>query len=230
MRMETHQDRHDHYDHTTITTTHTLTTTIITTTMTNTLQKILLAAATGVAAITGFACAQNAPQTPDLTHKWKDRTLYTIQTTTLEGQPANLADYKGKVVLIVNVASRCGFTPQYTDLEKMQQQYKDKGLVILGFPCNDFGGQEPGSPKEIREFCTSKYQVTFPIMQKVQVKAGPGQSELYEFLGTRTGKLPGWNFSKYLVGKDGQPIAFYASAVSPNDAALHQAIDQALAN
>lgn len=193
------------------------------------LRRLVLGAATAAATITGFACAQNAPQSTELTQKWKDRSMHTIQTRTLEGQPANLADYKGKVVLIVNVASKCGFTPQYTDLEKLNQKYKDKGLVILGFPCNDFGGQEPGSAKEIRDFCSTTYPVTFPMMEKVQVKAGPGQSELFEFLGTRTGKLPGWNFSKYLVGKDGQPIAFYASSVKPGDAAMQQAIDQALA-
>jgi len=197
--------------------------------MKNAFRRLVLGAATAAAAITGFACAQAAPQSAELTQKWKDRSMHTIQTRTLEGQPANLADYKGKVVLIVNVASKCGFTPQYTDLEKLNQKYKDKGLVILGFPCNDFGGQEPGSAKEIRDFCTTTYPVTFPMMEKVQVKAGPGQSELFEFLGTRTGKLPGWNFSKYLVGKDGQPIAFYASSVKPGDAALQQAIEQALA-
>jgi glutathione peroxidase len=197
--------------------------------MKNTLRRLVLGAATAAAAVTGFACAQTAPQNAELTQKWKDRSMYTIQTRTLEGQPANLADYKGKVVLIVNVASRCGFTPQYSDLEKLNQKFKDKGLVILGFPCNDFGGQEPGSAKEIRDFCTTTYPVTFPMMEKVQVKAGAGQSELFEFLGTRTGKLPGWNFSKYLVGKDGQPIAFYASSVKPGDAALQQAIEQALA-
>jgi glutathione peroxidase len=197
--------------------------------MKNTLRRLVLGAATAAAAVTGFACAQTAPQNAELTQKWKDRSMYTIQTRTLEGQPANLADYKGKVVLIVNVASKCGFTPQYSDLEKLNQKFKDKGLVILGFPCNDFGGQEPGSAKEIRDFCTTTYPVTFPMMEKVQVKAGPSQSELFEFLGTRTGKLPGWNFSKYLVGKDGQPIAFYASSVKPGDAALQQAIEQALA-
>lgn len=197
--------------------------------MKNALRRLVLGAATAAATITGFACAQTAPQNAELTQKWKDRSMHTIQTRTLEGQPTNLADYKGKVVLIVNVASKCGFTPQYSDLEKLNQKYKDKGLVILGFPCNDFGGQEPGSAKEIRDFCTTTYPVTFPMMEKVQVKAGPGQSELFEFLGTRTGKLPGWNFSKYLVGKDGQPIAFYASSVKPGDAALQQAIDQALA-
>ena len=193
------------------------------------LRRLSLALATGAAAITGFACAQAAPQSNELTQKWKDRSMHSIHTRTIDGQPMNLADLKGKVVLVVNVASRCGFTPQYADLEKLWQQHRGKGLVVLAVPCNDFGSQEPGSAKEIRDFCTSTYQVTFPVLEKMHVKAGPEQCELYQFLGTRTGKLPGWNFAKYLVGKNGEPIAFYASAVKPGDAALNQAIEQALA-
>ena len=100
--------------------------------------------------------------------------------------------------------------------------------MVLGIPSNDFGGQEPGSEKEIKEFCSSKYSVTFPMLSKEQTKAGPGQSEIYEFLGTRIGKLPGWNFSKYVVDKQGQPIAFYSSNVAPDDKALVAAIEQAL--
>jgi glutathione peroxidase len=196
--------------------------------MNNVLRRLTLGAVSVIAALTGFACAQGAPQSPELTQKWKDKSMQSIQVRTLEGQPMNLADLKGKVVLVVNVASRCGFTGQYADLESLYQRYKDRGLVILAFPCNDFGGQEPGTAKEIREFCSTSYKVTFPVMEKVQVKAGPGQSEVYEFLGTRTGKLPGWNFSKYLVGKDGQPVAFYPSSVKPGDATLSQAIEQAL--
>jgi glutathione peroxidase len=182
-----------------------------------------------VAVLTGTACAQTAPQNPDLTKKWKDRSMHAIQATAIDGKPVNMADYKGKVLLVVNVASRCGFTRQYADLEKLQKRFQDKGLVVIGFPSNDFGGQEPGSNEEIREFCTSKFGVTFPMMAKVQVKAGPGQSEVFEFLGTRTGKLPGWNFSKYLVGKDGEPVAFYASSVGPEDPTLAKAIEEALA-
>lgn len=154
--------------------------------------------------------------------------MYSIQATTIDGAPANLSQYKGKVVLVVNVASRCGFTGQYAGLQKLYDTYKDKGLVVLGIPSNDFGSQEPGSEKEIKEFCSTKYSVTFPMLSKEQTKAGAGQSEMYEFLGTRTGKLPGWNFSKYLVSKDGQPIAFYPSTVTPQDKTLEQAIEQAL--
>jgi glutathione peroxidase len=181
-----------------------------------------------IAAVTGFACAQSAPQNAELVQKWKDRSMYSIKATTLDGAPADLPQYQGKVVLVVNVASRCGFTGQYAGLQKLYDTYKDKGLVVLGIPCNDFGGQEPGSQKEIKEFCSSKYSVTFPMLSKEQTKPGPGQSEIYEFLGTRIGKSPGWNFSKYVVNKQGQPIAFYASNVAPDDKALVAAIEQAL--
>ena len=181
-----------------------------------------------IAAVTGFACAQSAPQNAELVQKWKDRSMYSIKATTLDGAPADLPQYQGKVVLVVNVASRCGFTGQYAGLQKLYDTYKDKGLVVLGIPSNDFGGQEPGSQKEIKEFCSSKYSVTFPMLSKEQTKPGPGQSEIYEFLGTRIGKLPGWNFSKYVVNKQGQPIAFYASNVAPDDKALVAAIEQAL--
>ena len=181
-----------------------------------------------IAAVTGFACAQSAPQNAELIQKWTDRSMYSIKATTLDGAPADLSQYQGKVVLVVNVASRCGFTGQYAGLQKLYDTYKDKGLVVLGIPSNDFGGQEPGSEKEIKEFCSSKYSVTFPMLSKEQTKPGPGQSEIYEFLGTRIGKLPGWNFSKYVVNKQGQPIAFYASNVAPDDKALLAAIEQAL--
>ena len=193
--------------------------------MKNKIANTILAA---VASVTGFACAQTAPQNSELITKWKDRSMYTIKTTTLEGAPVDLSQYQGKVVLVVNVASRCGFTGQYAGLQKLYDTYKDKGFVVLGIPSNDFGGQEPGSEKEIKEFCTTKYAVTFPMLSKEQTKAGSGQSEIYEFLGTRMGKLPGWNFSKYLVNKEGQPVAFYASTVAPDDKALAKAIEQAL--
>ena len=143
--------------------------------MKNTLRRLVLGAATAAAAVTGFACAQTAPQNAELTQKWKDRSMYTIQTRTLEGQPANLADYKGKVVLIVNVASKCGFTPQYSDLEKLNQKFKDKGLVILGFPCNDFGGQEPGSAKEIRDFFANDVRIATAADLEALAAAGDTQ-------------------------------------------------------
>lgn len=154
--------------------------------------------------------------------------LHAFKTTTLEGQPADLSAWKGKVVLVVNTASECGLTPQYAGLEALHRDLSGRGFAVLGFPCNDFGGQEPGSPAQIREFCSSRYEVSFPLYAKVQTKAGPGQSPLYAWLGEKTGQLPRWNFGKYLVGKDGQVIAAFDSKVSPEDSALRAAIDKAL--
>ena len=154
--------------------------------------------------------------------------FYAMKTTTLAGQPADLAQYNGKVALVVNVASQCGLTPQYAGLQKLYDELKDKGFVILGFPSNDFGGQEPGTPEEIRAFCDKNYGVSFPLYSKVVTKAGPDQSPVYAYLGA-SGNLPQWNFAKYLVGKDGKVIAFFGSKVPPEAPELRQAIDAALA-
>lgn len=155
--------------------------------------------------------------------------LYRLKTKTLEGEDADLGDYQGKVVLLVNVASKCGYTPQYEGLQKLYDELKEKDFTILGFPSNDFGGQEPGSAEDIRSFCTDKYEVTFPLFEKVQTKAGDGQSPIYENLNKQAGELPSWNFCKYLVGKDGKVINFYVSKTKPDDAELRKAIDAALA-
>jgi len=155
--------------------------------------------------------------------------IHDIEVTTIDGARVALSEYAGKALLIVNVASRCGYTPQYAGLEKVYDQFKDRGLVVLGFPSGDFGGQELDDPKAIREFCTSRYSVSFPMFEKVVVKAGDSQCEVYQYLGTRTGKLPGWNFSKYLVGRDGQPIAFWASGTKPDSKEMIDAIEKALA-
>lgn len=154
--------------------------------------------------------------------------LYKLQTKTLDGKAADLKDYSGKVTLVVNVASQCGFTPQYTGLEKLYEELKSKDFVILGFPSNDFGGQEPGSPEEIQKFCSSKYSVTFPMFEKVVTKAGAGQSPIYSNLQAQSKELPAWNFSKYLVGKNGKVVKFYKSAVKPDDAGLRADIEAAL--
>ena len=175
------------------------------------------------------ACAQNAPQTTELVEKWKDVSLYSIDAKTLEGEPAKLDQYAGKVTLVVNVASRCGYTPQYEGLQALYEKFKDRGLVVIGVPSGDFGGQELADAKAIREFCTSRYEVTFPLLAKSGVKAGPEQCAVFEFLGTRTGKLPGWNFSKYLVGRDGQPIEFWGSGTKPDSKELVEALEKALA-
>jgi glutathione peroxidase len=154
--------------------------------------------------------------------------LYSMKTTTLAGQPADLSQYKGKVALVVNVASQCGLTPQYAGLEKLYEEYKDKGAVVLGFPSNDFGGQEPGTPEEITEFCKKNYGVTFPLFSKVVTRSGPDQSPVYGFLGAG-GELPTWNFAKYVVGKDGRVVAFFNSKVPPEAKELRDALDGALA-
>jgi len=154
--------------------------------------------------------------------------MYSLTVMGIDGNSRDLAAWRGKVVLIVNTASECGFTKQYDGLQKIQEQYAARGFDVLGFPCNDFGGQEPGSAKEIEKFCSTKYHVTFPLFAKVSVKAGANQSPLYAWLGGATGKLPGWNFGKYLVGKDGKPIAFWSSSTEPEDAEVVAAIEKAL--
>jgi len=153
--------------------------------------------------------------------------LYDYKVHSLAGEPVDLSKYKGNVSLVVNVASHCGFTPQYAGLEKLDNDYQDKGFVILAFPANDFGNQEPGTPQEITTFCTTKYHVTFPMFEKVVTK-GTGQSPVYEFL-TNGFPAPTWNFCKYLVGKDGKVIKEYPSKVKPDDAGLKADIDAALA-
>jgi glutathione peroxidase len=154
--------------------------------------------------------------------------LYDLQTTTLTGEPASLSAYRGQVTLVVNVASKCGFTPQYQGLEHLYRELKPKGFAILGFPSNEFGGQEPGTAAEIQSFCKLTYDVTFPLFSKVETKAGSGQSPIYAFLG-KTGSLPQWNFSKYVIGRDGTVRAFFPSRTAPDDPALRAAIDEALA-
>ena len=154
--------------------------------------------------------------------------LYALNTTTLDGKPADLGQYTGKVTLVVNVASQCGFTPQYKGLQALHEQYAPRGFSVLGFPSNDFGGQEPGTADEIQTFCRKNYGVTFPMFAKLVTKAGPEQSPIYHLLGAG-GKLPAWNFSKYLVGKDGKVIAFFPSNVTPESQELRTAIEAALA-
>jgi glutathione peroxidase len=154
--------------------------------------------------------------------------LYRLTTRTLEGQPADLHVYTGKVALVVNVASHCGYTPQYEGLEKLYGELKGRGFVILGFPSNDFGAQEPGTATEIRQFCTLNYEVTFPLFEKVVTRNGPGQSTVYANLQKQSGELPSWNFAKYLVSKDGRVVKFYNSGVTPDDPGLRKDIEAAL--
>ena len=154
--------------------------------------------------------------------------FYDLETKALDGKPGNLAQYKGKVALVVNVASKCGYTPQYAGLEKLYRELLPKGVVVLGFPSNDFGGQEPGTAEEIATFCKTKYDVSFPLFEKGVTKAGPTQSPIYQYLGA-SGNLPGWNFSKYVIDKKGNVVAFFPSKVTPDAPELKAAIDKALA-
>lgn len=194
------------------------------------LDRLTATVATTVALVTGLACSQAAPKDPQLVAKWKDASLYDMKVKTLEGKDANLSEYAGKVTLVVNVASQCGFTRQYAGLQKLHDRFKDKGLVVLAFPSGDFGGQEFDDPKAIREFCTTKYSVTFPVFAKCKVKAGGSdQSPVFECLGTKTGELPGWNFGKYVVSRDGKTAQFFATPVDPESKDLVAAIEKALA-
>jgi glutathione peroxidase len=145
---------------------------------------------------------------------------------TIDGQPAPLSAYKGRVMLIVNVASRCGYTPQYSGLQSLYEKYRDRGLVVVGVPANNFGGQEPGTDAEIKEFCTRKYNVSFPMMKKVSVK-GSDVTPLYGYLTAGTGDVK-WNFTKFLVGKDGKLVQRFEPGVKPDSTELTAAVEQAL--
>ena len=152
--------------------------------------------------------------------------VHEFTLNSIDGKPAPLSAYEGKVVLIVNVASRCGFTPQYAGLEALYEKYKDRGFTILGFPANNFGGQEPGTNEEIKTFCTTKYNVTFPMYSKISVK-GDDKAPLYQFL-TATGGEIQWNFTKFLVDKDGKVVARFEPKVTPDSPDVASAIEKAL--
>lgn len=149
------------------------------------------------------------------------------RTKTLAGEPLDLCEYQGKVVLVVNTASYCGYTPQYEGLEKLYQSHKDKGLVVLGFPSNDFGAQEPGSNEAVKDFCERTYKVRFPMFEKSIVK-GPDANPVYRKLAQATGTAPQWNFHKYLISRDGKTIKVYSSKVLPDSAQLVQDVESML--
>jgi glutathione peroxidase len=161
------------------------------------------------------------------------KSIYDFTLNSIDGQPAPLSAYKGKVVMLVNVASRCGFTPQYTALEAVYEKYKDRGFVIVGIPANNFGAQEPGTNEEIKTFCSTKYNVKFPMMSKVSVK-GDDKTPLYEYLTDKsanpaTGGDIQWNFTKFLVGPDGQIVARFEPKTTPDSPEVTSAIEKALA-
>jgi len=157
--------------------------------------------------------------------------IYDFMLNSIDGKPRPLADFKGKVIFVVNVASRCGFTPQYSALEFIYEKYKDQGFVILGFPANNFGSQEPGTNAEIKKFCSAKYNVTFPMYAKVSVK-GDDQTPLYKYLTesanpTVAGEIK-WNFTKFLVDRDGRVVRRFEPETTPDSPQVTSAIEKAL--
>jgi glutathione peroxidase len=176
--------------------------------------------------------AAAAPTNPTAARPPEAVTMWTAGIKTLQGSPTSLGAFKGKALLLVNVASECGNTPQYEQLEALQKQYGAKGFTVIGFPCNQFGGQEPGSHEQIAEFCKSTYGVTFPIMEKIEVN-GPGRHPIYSELtkvADATGKTGDirWNFEKFVVSADGATITRFAPKTKPDDPAVVAAIEKAL--
>lgn len=155
-----------------------------------------------------------------------EKSVWDFSVKTIDGQDVKLDTYKGKVLLIVNVASKCGYTPQYEGLQAVYSKYKDQGLVILGFPANNFMGQEPGTNEEIKTFCQTKYNVSFPLFAKISVK-GENIAPLYQFLTSQAGEVT-WNFNKFLIGKDGKLIKHFESKDKPEGETVTGAIEQAL--
>lgn len=155
--------------------------------------------------------------------------LYEISTQTLGGEPVDLGRFRGQVTLVVNVASECGLTPHYAGLQVLHERLSPRGFSVLGFPSNEFGGQEPGTPEQIQSFCSSRYGVTFPLFAKVETKPGGSQSAVYALLQRQTEQLPTWNFGKYVVGRDGRARRFFEPATKPDDPELLAEIERALA-
>lgn len=154
--------------------------------------------------------------------------VYDFTMETIGGTPQPLSVYKGQVLLIVNTASRCGFTKQYAGLQSLYEKYKERGLVVLGFPANNFGGQEPGTNEEIQQFCTTRFNVAFPMFAKISVKGGD-MHPLYVWLTSHPNGAPvAWNFNKFLIGRDGSLIAYFGSRTAPESEELNAAIEQAL--
>ena len=175
----------------------------------------LIVATLAVFAAPALSTAAELPCPPMLNHKFSN----------LMDEPVSLCQFGGKVVLIVNTASECGYTPQYDGLEKLYRRYRDKGFAVLGFPANDFGGQEPGTNKEIAQFCRVNYGITFPVFAKTSV-VGAKANPLFRELAAKTGKPPRWNFHKYLLDKKGLPVDVFESAVEPEDRRITSQVEK----
>jgi glutathione peroxidase len=162
----------------------------------------------------------------------KELPMWNAAIKTLKGQDAKLADYRGKALMLVNVASKCGNTPQYATLEALQKKYEAQGFTVIGFPCNQFGGQEPGTAEEIQTFCATNYGITFPIMEKIEVN-GPGRHEIYKSLTAiadaagKAGDIT-WNFEKFVVSADGTKVTRFSPRTKPDDPAVIAAVEQAI--
>lgn len=185
----------------------------------------LKSAVTGIAALAGVSVGSMPAELVPVA-----KTIYEFQMNSIDKKPVKLDKYKGKVLIVVNVASKCGLTPQYEALEALYRKYKDKGLVVLGFPANDFGGQEPGTEEEIKTFCSTKYDVTFPMFAKVEV-TGDNTVGIYRWLIEQSGdKSPiEWNFAKFVVGRDGKSVQRFGSRLKPTDEKFVAAVEAALA-
>jgi glutathione peroxidase len=184
------------------------------------MSRTILRAFAVLAAAAGLVQAASAAECPALLR----HTFNQLQT----GQPQSLCQFQGKVLLVVNTASKCGYTPQYEGLEALYRKYKDRGLVVIGFPSNDFGGQEPGTNKQVAEFCRTTYGVQFPMFEKTTVTE-LAKNPLYLDLVRATGESPKWNFHKYLVDRNGVPVASYVSDVEPQSRELVARIETLLA-
>lgn len=205
------------------------------------MKKFILIFAISVFQITIVSCSRTTSQNSNAQSNYKtnqiksegnnsvNKNIYDLSVKTMEGDNKNLSDYKGKVLLIVNVASKCGYTTQYEGLESIYKKYEDRGFEILAFPCNDFGDQEPGTNEEIRTFCESKYNVTFPLFDKIKV-LGNDKSQLYERLTANSepsGDI-GWNFEKFVISKNGDITARFKSKVKPDSEELLTVIESEL--
>ncbi|MCJ9429417.1 glutathione peroxidase [Kordiimonas marina] len=183
--------------------------------------KSVLTAVVMVAASIGISSAASAAG---------EKTAYDFNLVSIDRKPLPMKSFEGKAVLIVNTASYCGYTPQFKGLEALWRAYRDKGLVVLGIPANDFGDQEPGSEKNIKNFCKVNFQVDFPMTKKMIVDGKEGTADIYNWLASKLGEdsRPKWNFYKYLVDRQGNPVAYFPSKVTPESPELLAAIDKAL--
>jgi glutathione peroxidase len=180
--------------------------------------------ATTLAISVGCERRQTSHDKPEST-VMSQHTIYDFSLTHIDGKPAPLTQYRGKVLLVVNVASECGYTPQYAGLQQLHERYSSRGLVVMGIPCNDFGRQEPGTSEEIQEFCSSKFHVTFPLFEKISIKGNA--HPLYKWL-TADGDSVAWNFNKFLIDRTGKPIRHFGSRTEPLSDDMTKAIEALL--